>query len=164
MKKSLTKFLFRKIKKNISGFITISIIVGLGVGFLVGLLNTTPDLQNSVDAYYNEYKIQDINLKSTIGFDEESINVLKENLGEESYLIESSYQIDEHIYEGENKLSSRQIYYNFDNPDMNIIEIIEGRQPMSEFEIIVERENNKDSTNENFSIFTIYERIKAINV
>ena len=101
MTKTLFKFLFRKIKKHLAGFLTISIIVALGVGFLVGLLITTPDLQNTVDALYDQSNVADITLKSTIGFDEGTVNVVKEIYGDEAKYVEGSYELDEHIFYGD---------------------------------------------------------------
>ena len=70
----------RKIKKNLAGFITISLIVTLGVGFLVGLLITTSVLQTSVDALYDSSNMSEITLKSTVGFDDTSLETIKNKI------------------------------------------------------------------------------------
>ena len=55
MKKTFIKTIFRDFKKNFTRLIAIVAIVALGVGFLIGLLSSTPDLQDSMDKYYDEY-------------------------------------------------------------------------------------------------------------
>ena len=138
MTKTLFKFLFRKIKKHLAGFLTISIIVALGVGFLVGLLITTPDLQNTVDALYDQSNVADITLKSTVGFDEATVNVVKEIYGDEAKYVEGSYELDEHIFYGDEQLSAKTVYHNFES-EVNKINIVEGNIPSKENEVLVER-------------------------
>lgn len=139
MKKTLVKYLFKKIKSNLSGFLTISLIVALGIGFLIGLTITTDDLQLSIDSYYNQYNIADINLKSSIGFAKEgSIEKIKESLGNNIKDIEINYQVDkEVIYENSNVVA-RLIYKDFNDTNINNIELKEGTLPSSDNEILVE--------------------------
>lgn len=140
MTKTLFKFLFRKIRKNLSGFITISLIVTLGVGFLIGLLICTTDLQNTMDQLYDSSNVPDITLKSTIGFNKETINAVEEIFPGELKYVEGSYQMDEKISYNDEKLAARVIYYNFDS-EVNKLEILEGNIPTNENEILVERES-----------------------
>lgn len=58
---------FRTIRESFGRFIAIFAITGLGVGFLVGLLCTAPDMKQSVDTYYDEERLFDLNVKSTKG-------------------------------------------------------------------------------------------------
>lgn len=138
MKKSLFKYLIRKIKKNLAGFITISLIVTLGVGFLVGLLITTSVLQTSVDALYDSSNMSEITLKSTVGFDDTSLETIKNKFGDDIAYIEGSYQMDQHVIDKEENIAARVIYYNFES-EINKIEILEGNIPNNEFECIVEK-------------------------
>lgn len=139
MKKTLVKYLFKKIKSNLSGFLTISLIVALGIGFLIGLTITTDDLQLSIDSYYNQYNIADINMKSSIGFAKEgSIEKIKESLGNNIKDIEINYQVDkEVIYENSNVVA-RLIYKDFNDTIINNIELKEGTLPSNDNEILVE--------------------------
>ena len=52
MKKNYWKMVFRTVKGSFSRFLAIFLITALGVGFLVGLLCTSPDIRSSVDDYY----------------------------------------------------------------------------------------------------------------
>ena len=140
MTKTLFKFLFRKIRKNLSGFITISLIVTLGVGFLIGLLICTPDLQNTMDQLYDSSNVPDITLKSTIGFNKETIESINELYPGDLKYVEGIYQMDEKISYDDENLAARVIYQDF-NSEVNKLEIIEGEIPTKENEILVERES-----------------------
>ena len=61
------KIIVREIKQSFSRFIAIFAIVALGVGFLAGLTSATPDMQVSVDTYYDANNMADIFIKSTMG-------------------------------------------------------------------------------------------------
>ena len=82
MKKTFIKTIFRDFKKNFTRLIAIVAIVALGVGFLIGLLSSTPDLQDSMDKYYDEYDMYDVLLKSTIGFSSNDVTSLAGDIQE----------------------------------------------------------------------------------
>lgn len=139
MKKTLIKYLFKKIKSNLSGFLTISLIVALGIGFLIGLTITTDDLQLSIDNYYKDYNIADITLKSSIGFTKDSsVELIKDKLGFAIKDTEVNYQIDKEItYKNSNEVA-RLIYKDFDNINLNNFELKEGNYPSNDNEVLVE--------------------------
>lgn len=64
------KIIITEIKKSFGRFMAIFGIVTLGVGFLTGLLVTTPDMHYSVDEYYDQYNMSDMVIKSTMGITE----------------------------------------------------------------------------------------------
>ena len=51
------KSLLKLIKTNLSRFITLILIVFLGIGFLVGIFGVAPDLQKTVAVYFHENNI-----------------------------------------------------------------------------------------------------------
>ena len=57
----------RLIKKTIKRFLTIFLMVMIGVSFMVGLLATKPIMHKSVDIYYDEYEFMDVQLYSSYG-------------------------------------------------------------------------------------------------
>lgn len=68
----------RLIRKTIKRFLTIFLMVFIGVCFMVGLLTTTPIMHKSVDIYYDEYNFMDVQLYSSYGFDDEDIKAIKD--------------------------------------------------------------------------------------
>ena len=53
LKRTYRKVILREVRFSLSRFLAIFAIVALGVGFLAGLLATTPDMRLSVDDYYD---------------------------------------------------------------------------------------------------------------
>lgn len=51
-------------------------IVLIGVGFMMGLLSTRAIMETNVDRYDDEYKLQDIQIYSSYGFDDEDVKAL----------------------------------------------------------------------------------------
>ncbi len=80
MNKTLLKDVFRQIVATKNRFISIMIIVALGTGFFAGLKASSPDMISVAQDYYNETNLMDIEIISTMGFDEDDINYIKENL------------------------------------------------------------------------------------
>lgn len=80
MNRTLLKDVFRQIVATKNRFISIMIIVALGTGFFAGLKASSPDMISVAQDYYNETNLMDIEMISTMGFDEDDINYIKENL------------------------------------------------------------------------------------
>ena len=78
MKKTFIKNIIREIKNSISRFLAILAIVALGVGFLAGLLATTPDMRLSVDKYYDDTNTMDIRIASTMGLTDKDLKAIKD--------------------------------------------------------------------------------------
>lgn len=137
---AFTKSFFKNIIHNFSRLLSIICIVILGVGFLVGLLTSSPNIKNSIDYYYDQYNVSDINVISTLGIDEEDKNIIIENVSEiENYKLEKS--VDDMISYHNNSLSAKIIYYDFDSV-INQIELKEGRLPQEKNECVVNISNN----------------------
>ena len=67
MKKTYIKIIIQEIKHSIGRFAAIFGIVALSVGFLAGLMVTTPDMKATVDKYFDENNMSDIFIKGTKG-------------------------------------------------------------------------------------------------
>ncbi|MDE6242365.1 MAG: FtsX-like permease family protein [Anaeroplasmataceae bacterium] len=135
MKKTFIKTIFRDYKKNLTRLIAIVAIMALGVGFLIGLLSSTPDLQDSMERYYDETNTYDILIKSTIGFSKEDILSLKDDI-EEIKDIEGISSMDfKTRYDGVD-ITTRRIVSSFE-ANINQFTLIEGRMPTSGTECVV---------------------------
>lgn len=136
MKKAFLKTILRDFKKNIARLIAIVAIVALGVGFLVGLLSSTPDLENSMNNYYIETNTYDILIKSTIGFSKIDIEDLKGDVKSIEY-IEGYNQVDYMINYQNKKITTRRIMLDFSS-QLNKITLIAGSLPTNDEECIVQ--------------------------
>ena len=67
---------FRTIKGSFSRFLAIFLITTLGVGFLVGLLCTSPDIRSSVDGHYDARNFFDLDIKGTMGLTESDVKAM----------------------------------------------------------------------------------------
>ena len=65
--KTLIKQSFISIKQTFNRFISILVIVLLGVGFFTGIRETSPNMKDSLDEYFKKENVYDISLMSTWG-------------------------------------------------------------------------------------------------
>ncbi|WP_461205299.1 FtsX-like permease family protein [Clostridium sp. DL1XJH146] len=143
MKKTFYKNLFRDIKKTFSRFLSIAIIIALGVAFYSGVRATSPDMKLSADAYLDQTDFMDFKIISTMGITEEDIEeIQKEEFVENA---EGSYSIDVIVEKGE---SDMVVNVNSipSETGINQFKIIEGRMAGNNNEVVVEdlflKENN----------------------
>lgn len=83
MNKSYKKLLKRSVYKTKARFFSILAIVTVGVGFLSGLLATTPDMQYTVDKYYDDYSMFDVYVKGTLGMTDDDVKAIADLEGVE---------------------------------------------------------------------------------
>ncbi len=115
---------FRLIKKTRKRFITILLIVLIGVGFMVGLMSSAPTMRVSVDKYYDETDFMDLQLYSSYGFDDRDVTALKKHRAVKQVFgtkfVDAFYQSDD----GAIVCRVQEI-----NCDMNKITLTKGRMP-----------------------------------
>ena len=134
--KTLTKQSFLSIKKTFKRFLSILAIVLLGVGFFTGIRQTSPNMEESVDAYFKKQNVYDINLISTWGITKDEINILKEK----GYDVEPSYSIDALIRTDDDYVVKVHSYD--PSAKMNKLIVIEGRLPQTNSECVIEKNKN----------------------
>ena len=78
MKKALLKDAFKEIRTSYKRFISILCMALLGVGFFAGLRATSPDMVDTIDKYYKDQNVYDIQIMSTLGLTEEDLNAIQE--------------------------------------------------------------------------------------
>ena len=134
--KTLIKQSFISIKQTFNRFISILVIVLLGVGFFTGIRETSPNMKDSLDTYFKKQNVYDISLMSTWGITNDEINDLKK-LG---YTVEGSYSFDAIIHIDDDYVAKVHSY----NPSakMNNLIVTEGRLPENNNECVIEK--NKD--------------------
>lgn len=68
---------FLLIKKTYKRFVAIVLMVFIGVGFMMGLMNSSTIMKESVSRYAIEYNLQDVQLYSPYGFCREDVDTIK---------------------------------------------------------------------------------------
>ena len=73
------KTILKEFKSGFGRFIAIMAIIALGVGFLIGVMQATPDMENSMDDYYRAENAYDVDIKGTIGLTAEDVEAISES-------------------------------------------------------------------------------------
>lgn len=74
--KKFNKNIAKEFKTGFGRFIAIMVIIAIGVGFLIGILQATPDMKNTMDSFLEENKASDITVKGTFGLTQEDLDKL----------------------------------------------------------------------------------------
>lgn len=133
MKKSLLKDSVRQIKNTFKRFLSILLIVLLGVGFFAGMQATSPDMKEAVDEYFDAQNMMDIEVISTLGLTDEDINALKNVEGVSQ--VNPAYSFDASINTDE-----KDIVVKIESipEDINKIILLDGKLPENSDECVVE--------------------------
>ena len=92
MKKALIKDSVKQIKNTFKRFISILLMAFLGVGFFAGIKATSPDMVYTIDKYYDEQNVYDIQVVSTLGLTNQDLEEIAKI--EEVEQIEGTYEKD----------------------------------------------------------------------
>ena len=123
-KKALRKEFYMEIKRSFSRFLSIFLIVALGVAFFSGVRAASPDMRLSADSFYKESRLMDIRVLSELGLTDEDVQEIKkiEHVG----AVMPSYSMDVLC----NTESSQLVVKLMSYPDiLNQITVKEGRMP-----------------------------------
>lgn len=139
--KTLFKTVRREIKHSIGRFAAIFAITALGVGFLAGLLSTTPDFYSTIDNYYDSLDFMDFNIKSTGGLTDKDLEALR---AEEYVSAAFPARVQDVLARNEEGDDSVARVYGIDmeaaeNDEpgfVNRFELVEGRYPKDNTECI----------------------------
>lgn len=72
---------FRLIKRTHKRFLTLFLMVMIGVAFMVGVMSSSPILQKSVDIYDDQNNLMDVQIYSSYGFCDDDIKAIKDTSG-----------------------------------------------------------------------------------
>ena len=124
----------REIKHSFKRFLSLLVMSMLGVLVFVGLKMAAPDMMKSLDKYYDDNNFYDIKIVSTLGLTNDDIKAF-ENLKtvKKAY---GSYSKDVLVEAKNKELVVKLIGI---NQDINKIEILKGRMPKDNTEVIVEQ-------------------------
>ena len=134
MKSMLKKTTLREIKGTFGRFFAIFAIIALGVGFFSGVRITTPAMIHTVDSFLQDNQFFDYRLISTLGWEEEDVDVFKDR--EDVRYAEGAYTIDA-LYTNE---AGEEIVLKTHSITDNIngVELVKGRMPQKNNECVVD--------------------------
>lgn len=123
-KKALRKDLRMEIKRNKSRFISILLIVALGVAFFSGLRSSESDMRFTADAFTDEHNLMDLRVISTMGLTDDDVSALGEL--ENVQVVEAG----NFMYAMTNKNDTDYVLEVVAKPDsMNTVSLTEGEMP-----------------------------------
>lgn len=124
-------------------FLSILLIVLLGVGFFAGIRAASPDMKKTADTYFDETKMMDIEVISTLGLTDNDVKKIQDmqdvEVAEGSYSKDVLTRIDDEEYVLKVHTLSDKI---------NCVKLQQGEMPKNETECLVE-ESFLKGTNKN---------------
>ncbi len=134
VKKALLKDAFKEIKVTYKRFISIMLMALLGVGFFAGLRATSPDMVNTIDRYFKDQNVYDIEVISTLGLTDDDIVALSniENVD----TVYGTYSKDGIIKLEEKEIVSKIMCID----DVNKPNLLSGNMPQNDDECVVEKD------------------------
>ncbi len=129
-KKALRKFIFQEILTSKARFISITLLILIGVSFFSALNASGPDMLKTAALFFDNQNLMDIHVVSTMGLEKEDIEILKSHADVER--MEAGYSKDV-ITKKENKLL--KIYSYDDTNTLNQFAVKAGRLPEKPGEI-----------------------------
>lgn len=136
------KSLLKLIKSNLSRFITLILIVFLGIGFLVGIFGVAPDLETSADNYYKDSKMSELYLVSTTGFLNQDLDKIEEVYDSYNPEIRPTYEVDKYLEVNSLIRVGHLIYTDLSKNSTDILKLESGLWPQNANEVVVERSGN----------------------
>lgn len=128
----LFKNALMKVKKSYGRFLSLIIIIAVGIGFFAGIRASSPNIIDSVHTYYENNYFMDFKIVSSMGLDDDDVNALKKlkNIS----TVEPSFSIDL-LSEGE------VIRVHAIEESINKSTIISGNLPNQENECLADSKN-----------------------
>ena len=153
--KKFSKNIVKEFKNSFGRFLAIMAIIALGVGFLIGISQATPDMKTSMSDYLKDNAAYDIDVKAAYGLtlaDIDKISSATDDSGDEvvsAYMPAVTSSIMAGI-DGANETAVNLIGIDFsvvtgDNASgdyLNHLTLEEGSWPSAADEVVVERANN----------------------
>ena len=141
MKKALFKDSVKEIKNTYKRFISILLMAFLGVGFFAGMRASSPDMVDTIDQYYKESQVYDIQILSTLGLTNDDIEAISKIDNIET--IVGTYEI-----EGKMEIENKEIITKIMCiEELNQPILLQGELPKNQDECVVEEKfltaNNK---------------------
>lgn len=149
MNTALWKDILREIRKSFGRFLSILLIVALGVAFFAGVRASVPDMKYTADAYFDRYNMQDIQLMSTVGFTDEDVAAIRAVEGVDG--VHATYSMDAVTTKGTKQVTLKvltlpEVDPNSGDPDyINQPRLVRGRMPQKSGECLLEESKMMES-------------------
>ncbi len=148
-KRALRKDFYMEIRRNLGRFISIFLIVALGVAFYSGIQATAPDMRFTGNAYFDERQMMDLKVMGTMGVTLDDVKALEDL--KEIRKAEPGYSVDVLAgKEGENDVLHMESL----TPTLNKLDVHEGSLPQKAGECFLDQ---RYATNKGYQIGDVLE-------
>ncbi|MFQ9515015.1 MAG: FtsX-like permease family protein [Eubacterium sp.] len=131
--KALRKDFYRQIKNTLNRFISLLLIVALGVAFYTGIRSSESDMRISADRVYDECNMMDLRIVSEIGVTKEDVWAVSAVKGVE--MAEGSYSVDAVAKCKGDDLTAHFMSY---SSKVNVPRIVSGKMPEDDSQCIID--------------------------
>ena len=131
----------RTIRRSLSRYLSIALIIAIGVAFFAGLTSTGNDMRLTAEKYYTDTNTQDMQVLSTLGFTETDLELIRAIDGVEQ--VVGSYFVDCLTISPDNFLT--HVISLPDNPwhgneaYLNQLAMLDGRAPRDDNECVIDQ-------------------------
>lgn len=125
----LLKNSLKKIKKSFGRYLSLLVIILIGVGFYAGIKESIPNISDVQTKYYIDTNLMDLKLLSTLGFNDEDVESITKLDGVDKVI--GSYSQD--VLVNENVLRIHAI-----EEDINQVYLINGKLPIENNECLAD--------------------------
>lgn len=132
-RKAIRQDFIKEIKNSLNRFISIMLIVALGVAFFSGIRASQPDMKISADSFYDNSNLMDIRVISTLGLTDADVKEISKIDGVSS--VEPSYSVDVLLESEEIEMVLKVMSQ---TNQMNQIQVQKGRLPEKMTECLVD--------------------------
>lgn len=131
--KALRKDFYRQIKNTLNRFISLFLIVALGVAFYTGIRSSESDMRISADIVYDESKLMDIRIVSELGVTEEDAKAV--SALQEVEQAEGAYSVDAVAKCNGDELTA---HFMSDSTKINVPRIVKGKTPEHDSQCMID--------------------------
>lgn len=136
MKRAFMKDISKEIRKTFNRYVSIIAIVALGVSLYVGINASSPDMKKTINKYFLDQNLFDLELISTVGFNNEDIQGIK---GINGVLdVEKVKSADTIIEANDKEYVIKVMSMQKENNNINKVEIESGNYPENSNEILLD--------------------------
>ena len=123
-----------KIKRSFGRYLSLFIMVLVGVGFFAGIQESAPDMSAVADKYYKEHNLLDFKIVSSMGLTEEDVTALKGLINVSEVIPSYSLNV---------LAKDKTIRVHALEDKVNTLKLVDGRMPEAENECIADSKSYK---------------------
>lgn len=142
--RAYNKSIIREILSSKARFISILMIIFLGVAFYSGIKSSGPDLKESINEFFSDKNLMDSKIISSIGLNEKDLKLLEDN--DKILDYSATHSIDINLTNTNNVVKFIE-YDKKDRTNINKLIVTEGRLPENSGEIALDKNALKENNN-----------------